>query len=671
MNTKNDILKYLNPQQLQAVQYKPAPLMILAGAGSGKTRVLTTRIVQMIHDGIPPETILAVTFTNKAAKEMKARVTLQMDVPVTIGTFHSICLGILRKHAGYLSLRSDFTIYDDQDQLAIIKDCMKELEIDDQKVNPKHIRERISRCKDQLQSSEKVAGNNTDFDDELFVSIYLNYEEKLRYCHGVDFGDLIAKTVLLFSLAPEVLEEYRQKFRHVLVDEYQDTNYAQYVFINQLVKKHQSITVVGDPDQSIYEWRGASAGNMMKFEKDFKDAAIIRLEENYRSTNTILKAANAVISHNTNRKPKNLWSDKGEGQLIELYRAQNDRMEANNLINNILALKKEGYCLKDMVGFYRTHSQSRVFEEELRRNNIPYAIVGGVKFYARREIKDLLAFLKITCNPGDEVNLLRVINAPKRAIGKGTVDKLKAFSRKNGISLFEAINEYPLKNKVSTKLKKSLTHFYHMINNFKETSQVVSLSSLLQTIMDATGYVAALEHENTIEAKVRIDNIREFFASVKEFEESMTGEDNSKVVQDYLEFISLQTQIDTWVDKDQVFTLMTLHSAKGLEFPVVFIVGLEEGLLPHANALSASLEELEEERRLCYVGFTRAMEKLYLSYATSRRMYGYAKRQHPSRFLCEIPSKLLSCTVDGFSVYRDEEYPEDYKYQEEEFIGKL
>ncbi|MCH8286919.1 UvrD-helicase domain-containing protein, partial [candidate division KSB1 bacterium] len=622
-------------------------------------------------NGIAPEAILAVTFTNKAAREMKTRVTSQVDVPVLIGTFHSICLGILRQHAAHLSLRNDFTIYDEQDQLSIIKDCMKDLDIDDKTVNPKRIREYISRCKDQLLSAKKAASNNTDFDDDRFISVYQKYEEKLKYWNGVDFGDLIAKTVLLFSTAPEVLEEYRAKFRHVLVDEYQDTNYAQYVFINQLVKEHKSITVVGDPDQSIYEWRGANIENMMKFEKDFNEASIIRLEENYRSTNTILKAANAVIAHNTNRKPKNLWSDKGEGQLIELYRAQNDRIEANNIINNILLLKKEGYYLKDMVGFYRTHSQSRVFEEELRRNNIPYTIVGGVKFYARKEIKDLLAYLKVTCNFGDEVNLLRIINTPKRAIGKGTVEKLKAFSQKKGISLFEAVNEYILEGKGSTKLKKSLTHFYHMIKNFRETSHVTSLSSLLQTIIDTTGYVHMLENENTVEAKVRIENIREFFASVKEFEESMKGEDNSKVVQDYLEFISLQTQIDTWVEKDQIFTLMTLHSAKGLEFPVVFMLGLEEGLLPHANALNASLEELEEERRLCYVGFTRAMEKLYLSYATSRRMYGYTKRQYPSRFLYEIPPKLLNRTVDVFSDYSDEEYPGDHRYQEEKFTGTL
>jgi DNA helicase-2/ATP-dependent DNA helicase PcrA len=410
---------------------------------------------------------------------------------------------------------------------------------------------------------------------------------------------------------------------------------------------------------------------MMTFEKDFKEASVIRLEENYRSNNTILKAANAVIAHNTNRKPKNLWSDKGEGPLIELYRAHNDRMEANNLIHNILLLKAAGYRMKDMVGFYRTHSQSRVFEEELRRNNIPYTIVGGVKFYARKEIKDLLAYLKIICNLGDDVNLLRIINTPKRAIGKGAIDKLRAFSRTKRISLFEAIHEYSREKKVSAKLKKSLVHFYHMIKNFREMSRVASLSSLLQAIMDATGYVAVLEQENTVEAKVRIDNVREFFASVKEFEESMGEVENIKVLQDYLEFISLQTEIDALYEEDQIFTLMTLHCAKGLEFPVVFMLGMEEGLLPHANALNASLEELEEERRLCYVGITRAMEKLYLSYATSRRMHGYAKRQHPSRFLYEVPAKLLSRSVDVFSGDYDEEYPDDRRFQEEEFTGKL
>jgi len=667
MIAKNEIFNDLNDQQLKAVRYKAAPLLILAGAGSGKTRVLTTRIVHMIQSGIPAQEILAVTFTNKAAKEMKARVVRQVNAPVNIGTFHSVCLSILRRNAIHVSLRNDFTIYDDLDQLSIIKDCMKELDIDEKSINPKHIRERISRCKDQLLSAEKAARQDTDLEDKIFISIYRLYEERLKFCNGVDFGDLIAKTVLLFSTSPEVLEEYQGKFRHVLVDEYQDTNYAQYVFINQLVCKHKSITVVGDPDQSIYEWRGASATNMLNFEKEFKGVAVIRLEQNYRSTNTILRAANAVIAYNSNRRPKNLWSEKGDGHLIELFRADNDRIEAQNLIRHLLALKQEGMPLKDMVGFYRTHSQSRVFEEELRRNNIPYVIVGGVKFYARKEIKDLLAYLKVTYNSGDEVNLLRIINTPKRSIGKGSVEKLVTFSRSQGIGLFEAIGRYSEEVKTAAKLKKSLEQFYRMINNFRETSHVVPLSGLLQIIIESTGYVARLEEEDTIEAKVRIENIQEFFTSVKEFEDSMNGEENVNVLQAYLEFISLHTQIDEWVEEDQIFTLMTLHSAKGLEFPVVFMLGMEEGLLPHANAMNASFEELEEERRLCYVGFTRAMEKLFLSYASSRRIYGYTKRQHPSRFLYEIPQKLLSRTVDDFTDYEDREGSEDDGTQEDEF----
>ena len=665
MTKKNDIFAHLNAQQLKAVQYKAGPLLILAGAGSGKTRVLTTRIVHMIQNGISPGEILAVTFTNKAAKEMKTRVNVHVDAPVTIGTFHSVCLSILRKYASHISLRNDFTIYDDLDQLSIIKDCMKDLDIDDKAISPKHIRERISRCKDQLQTVSNVVNNDEEYDDNLFISIYQKYEEKLKHCNGVDFGDLIAKTVQLFATTSEVLEEYRNRFRHVLVDEYQDTNHAQYVFINQLVKKHKSITAVGDPDQSIYEWRGASAENIMNFEKDFKGAKVIRLEQNYRSTNMILKAANAVIARNVNRKPKNLWSEKGEGQLIELYRAHNDRMEASNLIDNILTLREEKFRLKDMVGFYRTHSQSRVFEEELMRNNIPYTIVGGVKFYARKEIKDLLAYLKITYNSGDEINLLRIINTPKRGIGKGALERLKAFSMKRGISLYEAIGQYSQEIKTTTKLKQGLVRFYQMVENFRETSGVVPLSHLLQTIIDATGYITGLEHENTVEAKGRIENIREFFISVKEFEESLNGEEDINALAAYLEFISLQTQIDSWHDEDQVFTLMTLHSAKGLEFPAVFMLGMEEGLLPHANALNASFEELEEERRLCYVGFTRAMEKLFLSYATSRRMFGYTKRQHPSRFLYEIPKELLTRTVDDFTTGSNDGFDDNFEVEEE------
>ena len=659
----NTIFQSLNDQQLKAVRYKPAPLLILAGAGSGKTRVLTARIVHMISEGIAADQILAVTFTNKAAKEMKSRVARQSDVAVTIGTFHSICLSVLRKHASYISLNNDFSIYDDQDQLAIIKDCMKALEIDDKVVNPKHVRERISRCKDRLQSPDAFTDGDIDYEDSLFIAIYRKYEQRLKQCNGLDFGDLIAKTVMLFSISQEVLEEYQQRFQHVLVDEYQDTNYAQHVLIHHLVAKHQSITAVGDPDQSIYEWRGVSMANMMNFEKDFQGACVIRLEQNYRSTNTILKAANAVIAHNMNRKPKNLWSDKGEGEVIGLYKAQDDRMEARHLIKRILLLSDQGVLLKNMVGFYRTHSQSRVFEEELRRNNIPYAIVGGVKFYARREIKDLLAYLRLTYNPDDEISLLRIINVPKRLIGKGAIEKLKGFSRECGVSLYKAVEQYGREEKVPARLKKSLDSFYHMIENFRESSQVLTLSNLLQLIIDRTGYVSGLESENTIESKVRIENIREFFSSLKEFEEVSEAGVGVDILREYLEFICLQTQIDTWHDKDQIFTLMTLHSAKGLEFPVVFMVGMEEGLLPHSNSINSSDEDLEEERRLCYVGFTRAMEKLYLSYAVSRKMFGFTKRQHPSRFLYEIPSKLLDCSMERFSnnAFEEEEYPDDYE----------
>ncbi|OGX33735.1 MAG: hypothetical protein A3C36_00520 [Omnitrophica WOR_2 bacterium RIFCSPHIGHO2_02_FULL_52_10] len=667
MNTKNDFLAQLNPQQLQAVQHQPSPLMILAGAGSGKTRVLTTRIIHMIHSGISPHEILAVTFTNKAAREMKDRVARQVDAPVLIGTFHAICLGILRRHAARMSLRNDFTIYDDQDQLAVIKECMKELDIEEKTLSPKYVRERISRSKDQLQTARDAALGSADEDDRLFAAVYQKYEEKLRLYNGLDFGDLIAKTVALFAGVPDVLEEYRARFRHVLVDEYQDTNHAQSAFIKLLAAKSRSITVVGDPDQSIYEWRGASAANMLNFEKEYKGAMVIRLEQNYRSTNTILKAANAVIAHNLNRKPKNLWSERGDGQRIELYKAPNDRMEAMNLIDTVFALKKEGYRLNDMAGFYRTHSQSRLFEEELRRNRIPYAIVGGVKFYSRKEIKDLLAYMTVTYNPGDEVNLARIINTPKRAIGKEAVDKLKRHARKEGIPLFEAIGRLCKDQAAPARLKKSLEQFHAMIRHFHDIRGMLPLSALLQAIIDTTGYVAALEHENTIDAKARIENIREFYASVKEFEESLRGEEHVNVLQAYLEFISLQTNMDGWQDGDQAFTLMTLHCAKGLEFPVVFMLGMEEGLLPHANALNGDLDELEEERRLCYVGFTRAKDRLHLSYAVQRRTFGFTKRQHPSRFLYEIPAKLLASRLDSYSAYAgdglDDEEREEEKFE--------
>ncbi len=659
---KPDIYSQLNKEQLDAVKYSKGPLLVLAGAGSGKTRILTTRIVHMIKQGMLPWQILAVTFTNKAASEMRERVEKVVDTGVSIGTFHSICLRILRRHASKIGFKGDFSIYDDQDQLSIIKECMKELNIDVKVVNPKGIREKISRCKDSLLSA--LSSEVVDYDNHLFSSIYQKYTQKLLQYNGLDFGDLIFQTVNLFENNPKVLVEYQNRYKHILVDEYQDTNAAQYAFIKLLAQKNRNITVVGDPDQSIYEWRGASIENILRFEKDFKHSTIIRLEQNYRSTNNILNAANAVISNNMNRKDKNLWSDKGDGDKINLYKAGGERTEARYLVEKILRLVNSGYTLNQLVGFYRTHSQSRVLEEELMRNNIPYKIVGGLKFYARKEIKDMLAFLKVVHNSNDEVSLTRIINVPKKGIGKSLISKIRIFAHEQGCSFYEAISAYVKSLKKLSKGAKSLLEFVDMIERLRGTAVNARITDLVEAVIDETGYVEMLENENTVEAKSRLENINEFLGAISEFQETLKWKDVESELQAYLEFISLQSDIDNFYEQDQSFTLMTLHGAKGLEFPVVFMLGMEEGLLPHSNSLNGSEKELEEERRLCYVGFTRAMDKLYLSYATTRKIFGLERRQIPSRFLYEMPAEVMNKSIHDFenrlTDHRNDPFHSDY-----------
>jgi len=663
-----DIYSHLNKEQHLAVTHKQSPLLVLAGAGSGKTRILTTRIIHMIQEGISPSDILALTFTNKAANEMKSRIMNHIQFGVSIGTFHSVCLKILRSHAKKISLSPDFNIYDDQDQLAIIKESMKELDIDVKVINPKGIRQSIGRCKDSLISPTSPEVNK--YGVELFAPIYQKYSQKLLAYNGVDFGDLIFKTVILFKNHPEVLSAYQENYKYILIDEYQDTNSAQYTFIKMLAHSGQNITAVGDPDQSIYEWRGATIENILKFELDFSKAKTIRLEQNYRSTNTILSAANAIIANNINRKSKNLWSQKGKGEKIVLYRAYGERWEARYLVDNILSLIKLGYHLNQIVGFYRTHSQSRVFEEELMRNNIPYKIVGGLKFYARKEIKDLIAFLKVVHNPEDEISLLRIINQPRRGIGKALIAKVHDFALRNNFSFYASIPSYIKSLKKISSGAKGLLSFYEMIQKLRVESKALDLCQLIENIIERTNYVGTLEAENTVEAKSRIENIKEFLGSIYEFHERFTASDNvdrnenASELQMYLEFISLQSDIDNFYEADETFTLMTLHGAKGLEFPVVFILGMEEGILPHQNALNASDRELEEERRLCYVGFTRAMQRLYLSYSTSRKIYGSERRQIPSRFLYEIPDHLMTQSMQKLEKridHRTDPFHPDYQ----------
>lgn len=660
MQQTSTLLEDLNEQQRLAVTSKDGPVLVVAGAGSGKTRIITTRIAYMIEQGISPYQILAVTFTNKAAAEMRQRVQNLVNAQVNVGTFHATCMRILRAHADLIDRGNDFTIYDGDDQLAVIKESMKECDVDVKAISPKSIRERISRCKDELQRPIDVQNESADYEDRFFIPVFKRYEEKLKQNNALDFGDLIAKTVLLFGSHEPILEHYRERYRYILVDEFQDTNYAQYMFVHMLASKYRNIMVVGDPDQSIYEWRGANIENILKFEKVFDDVRVIPLEQNYRSTNNILKASNAIISHNSQRKDKNLWSENGDGGLIVLNRLNDEKEEARFMVAELSRLKQKGVALKNMAAFYRTHSQSRVLEEELIRHNIPYRVVGGVKFYSRKEVKDILAYMKIIHNENDEVSLLRVINLPKRAIGKGALDKLKAFARQNHTSLYGAVKAYVTQGLAKGKLKAGLNQFVSLIEKFKNLAINEDLAFLLERVLDETGYVKMLENEATLESRVRIENIKEFYGSVLDFEKSLSDDQRAQALGSYLEYITLQTDMADWAVDGDLFTLMTLHSAKGLEFPVVFMLGMEEGILPHMNSINASFRELEEERRLCYVGITRAMKELYLTCVSNRKQFGFSRVQLPSRFLTEIPAELIKGSME-------EIFPQQRRYEFNDF----
>ena len=641
MSNNDSVLNSLNPSQREAVIYNGRALLILAGAGSGKTRVLTSRIAHYVSSGVPAFNILGVTFTNKAAAEMNRRVHKLVGQQVWISTFHSTCLKILRMEADGEFIPKEFTIYDDQDQLVLIKDCFKDLKLNDKQLNPKAVREAISRAKDQMMTPRDFERVAADYHQVTMAKIYTLYQKKMEEFHGLDFGDLIFKTVQMFERDANRLATYQERFRHVLVDEYQDTNHAQYKLVKMLAGSDGNITVVGDPDQSIYAWRGADIRNIMEFEEDFPSAKIVKLEQNYRSTNNILRAANHVILRNTNRKPKDLWSEREDGEPIYLYEALDEKGESQWVVRQIRDYLKKGYKLRDMVVFYRVHAQSRIIEDILRREKVPYVIVGGVRFYDRKEIKDLMAYFKVIVSPTDEISLKRIINEPARGIGKKSLEDIAIFRRERNIPFYEALsraNELP---ETGPKIQKRLGEFYQMMEKFRAERQSMNLEELARHILDRTGYWTELEREGTIEAKSRMENIREFLGVIQEFEESASVSDKERLLESFLETMSLETNMDNWNESDDTLTLMTLHTAKGLEFPIVFIVGMEEEVFPHVNSYGDDRSGLEEERRLCYVGITRAMERLHLSFANTRRLYGYTTQNLPSRFLNEIPSNLV------------------------------
>ena len=648
MNQSIDIFKAiekLNPEQKKAVESVDGPLLIMAGAGSGKTRVLTHRIAYLIATGkAAPWDILALTFTNKAAREMQSRVELLVGGSgrnIWVSTFHSMCVRILRRDINQLGFTTNFTILDSSDQLSVIRACMKELNYDTKKFEPKGIQAAIGSAKNELMTPERFTAKGGDFFDGIVSKVYTLYQRKLKSNNSLDFDDLIMTTVQLFKEVPEVLNRYQDKFKYIHVDEYQDTNRAQYLLCQMIADKHRRICVVGDGDQSIYGWRGADMTNILNFEKDYPNAASILLEQNYRSTSNILNAANQVIAHNTKRKPKNLWTSKPEGSKIQVYEAESEYEEGYFIATEINKGLAQGKSYDDHAILYRANAQSRVIEEILIKSDIPYQIVGGIKFYDRKEIKDILAYLRLISNPNDDISLIRIINVPKRAIGDATVEKLVATAARKDCSLFEMLLDYLDEVDISPRTRNALTEFTNMISSLYHMLEYLSVTELTEQVLEMTEYRGELERENTLEAKSRLENIAEFLSVTLEFEKR----NEDKTLLAFLTDLALIADIDV-MDKDpeeavkKTVVLMTLHSAKGLEFPVVFIIGMEENIFPHSRSLEDP-EGMEEERRLAYVGITRAEEALYLISARNRTLFGRTHSNDPSRFLLEIPDEFI------------------------------
>lgn len=638
----NPIFDTLNDRQCEAVKHTEGPLLITAGAGSGKTKVLTCRIAHLLELGVAPYRILAITFTNKAAKEMKERVTnlvgAQAD-SIWLSTFHSFCAKLLRFEIdGFHGYTRNFTIYDSSDQLVLVKDCLKKLNLDDKQFTPRSVLGTISSAKNVLMDAKAFAAKASDFYEQKVADVYALYQEKLRENNAVDFDDLLFLAVRLLQENEEVREKYQSRFQYILVDEYQDTNHAQYALTKILAARWRNICVVGDADQSIYAWRGADIRNIIDFTRDYPDAASIKLEQNYRSTKTILHAANAVIDNNESRPKKTLWTENPTGNKIIHYQAQTEHDEADyiaGVIYNRHEISHEPYG--DMAILFRTNAQSRVLEEKLMRYAIPYTMVGGTKFYDRKEIKDVLAYLRLLYNPEDSLSLTRIINVPKRNIGATTMEHVAAYAEAQGISLFEALSstdEIP----VTKRAKASLENFAAMIFDLLNDIEGKDVLSLIETVIKQTGYGDMLdkEAEHDPQGESRKENVGEFLSVAKDYMDS-NPEGN---LQDFLENVALVSDVDDFESSDSKVTLMTLHAAKGLEFPVVFLTGLDEGLFPHSRTLMDPAQ-VEEERRLAYVGITRAERQLYVTNAVTRTMYGRISAYMPSRFLAEIPSQFM------------------------------
>ena len=634
----------LNDKQKEAVMHVDGPCLVIAGAGSGKTKVLTTRIANLIKEGVPSYNILAITFTNKAAKEMRER--LEKIVPdnyAFVGTFHSLGVRIIRENADKLGLDRTFSIVDSDDVLSIIKKILKDNGYDPKLNSPSYIRNKISNIKNEMLTDDEISRLFKIPQDKIAAEVYYQYQDILRKNNSVDFDDLLRLPVKLFVENKDILESYQDRYKYILIDEYQDTNEVQYKLSKMLANKYKNIFIVGDPDQSIYMFRGANFRNILNFEKDYKDAKVIPLEENYRSTKFILDAANSVIKNNKERKEKNLWSSNGEGAKVKYYRAYDGKHEIQLVLDEIKRLLDDGYDRKNISVLYRTNAQARLVEEMFLKSGVPYKVVGSYYFYSRKEIKDLICYLRLLLNNDDEISLRRVINVPKRGIGEATINKLEQEAKEQNTSIFQIISK-----------GKELA-FKELIKELTEAKENMSLTELVDYILDKTGMRSELEIDKNLENELRLDNLEEFKSITKTFEER-TG---SVSLEDFLEEISLIADVTEHKDDNDVVTLMTIHSAKGLEFEVVFLIGMEDGIFPHQNSF---LEEggLEEERRLCYVGITRAKEKLYISNAKRRMLYGKDVVNPPSRFIKEIDKTILE--IENEKMFEEEKINKEELY---------
>lgn len=642
-----DYLNDLNPPQREAVLHGDGPLLILAGAGSGKTRVITYRIAHLIRErDVRPGNILAVTFTNKAATEMRERLERLLNIPLRglwISTFHAACVRILRQHVERIGYKRRFVIYDETDRSSLIKTCMQDLRIDDKQYQPRAVIGRISALKNNLTDPEQFARTSAGFGfDDVVSRTYELYTEKLKESGGLDFDDLLMLSVRLLEQHPDVLDHYQRLFQHILIDEYQDTNRAQYRLVRLLTAKHKSLCVVGDDDQSIYKFRGADITNILNFEKDYADTTIIKLEQNYRSTENILGAAGAVVKRNLGRKDKTLWTSRRGGEQVLCYTAVDEKDEARYICRNIEKFVDDGRALREIAILYRTNAQSRALEDALRNRGIPYRIFGGLRFYDRKEIKDIIAYLRVLHNSADSVSLRRIINVPARGIGDTTIDKLEKAAQQKGVPLYEAAQD-PAAAEITKAASGKLREFTSFMERLRTDMGGLTLTGLARRVIDDSGYIKALEEERSIEARIRIENLTEFLTATEDFQE----QNRDAGLDAFLDQVALITDMEQQSAGDgkggtkaDSVTLMTLHNAKGLEFPVVFMAGMEEGLFPHSRS-AESEEELEEERRLCYVGMTRAKERLILTHASERRLYGYPQANLISRFVEEIPAELV------------------------------